>query len=423
MYQLHTLTNGLRVFLVPIQTFQSVSVGIFVKVGSRYESQHQAGMSHFIEHMLFKGTKKRPNARIIAEAIEGIGGVSNAYTSQENTAYYAKVAASQSTVAFDFLADLVKNPLFLPNDVEKERMVIGEEINMVYDMPDNWVGVLADELLWPQHPLGQNIAGTPETLAGFTKESLVSFFEASYHPGNMLIAVGGAVDSDQVVAQLDQLMGDWQPAPQPYFQAAPDIQTEPRCYIETRPIEQGHLCLVIPALSRTDPDRYALSVLNTVLGDGMSSRLFQNIREERGLAYAIDSGVNLLHDTGAFVICAGVDPRRGREALQAVLDELATLCDQLVPDAELTKAKEYLKGRMVLGLEDSYSRAAWVAYQALFMDTIKSPAEVLSAYSAVTAADVQAVAQRIFRPNAYNLAAVGPFKPDNYLCRLVTTRG
>jgi predicted Zn-dependent peptidase len=419
MVQQHTLKNGLKILLIPIHTYQSVSAGVFVKVGSRYESLSLAGMSHFIEHMLFKGTARRPDARTIAEAIEGIGGVSNAYTSQENTAYYAKVAASQTEVALDFLADLVRNPLFLLKDIEKERLVIGEEINMVYDMPDAWVNILADKLLWPDHPLGRNIAGTAETLAGFTREALVSFFKASYHPANMIVAIGGAFEPRQVIGQLEELMGDWQPSPPLPFQAAPPVQTEARCYIDARPIEQGHLCLVIPTLSRTDPDRFALSILNTILGDGMSSRLFQNIREDRGLAYAIDSGLNLLDDTGAFMVYAGVDPDRAPEALQAILDEFTMLCEQPVPTSELIKAQEYLKGRLVLGLEDSYSRAAWVGYQALFMDTIKSPEEVLAAYSAVTVADVQAVARKLFDPHTYNLAAVGPFQPGNGLCRLM----
>ncbi|GAB4431607.1 MAG: pitrilysin family protein [Anaerolineae bacterium] len=419
MVQQHTLNNGLRIIMVPVQTFQSVSVGIMVKIGSRYESATEAGMCHFIEHMLFKGTRQRPTPRLIAEAIEGIGGVSNAYTSQENTVYYAKVAATQLDIAIDFLADMVRHPLLRESDIDKERLVIGEEINMVYDMPDTWVSIVADDLLWPQHPLGQNIAGTHESLAGISRETLLPFFERSYHPQNMLVAVGGAFEPDAVVAQIDALLGDWPAAEPPAFAAAPPPPTAPRCRIEPRPIEQGHLCLTMPALSRTDPNRYALSVLNTILGDGMSSRLFQNIREELGLTYAIDSGLNLLQDTGALTVYAGVDPDRATEALQAVLAELDSLRQTPVPADELGRAKEYLKGRMVLGLEDSYSRAAWVAYQALFLDEIKTPEEVLAAYSAITAEDVLAVAQQVLNPQRYTLAAIGPFEPDNHLAALI----
>ncbi len=419
MYQEHKLENGLRILMVPLPNFQSVSMGIFVGVGSRYESTAQAGMSHFIEHMLFKGTQKRPTARLIAEAIEGVGGVSNAYTSQENTVYYAKVAAPQIDTAIDVLVDLIRNPLFVSAEIEKERLIIGEEINMVYDIPDSWVNVLIDQVMWPRHPLGQNIAGTHQSLAGFSRDDILDFFEKSYHPQNLLIALGGAFEPEHVVSKLSALLADWQPNTLPTFETAPSLQTGPHCYIEDRAIEQGHFCLALPGLSRKDPQRYVLSILNTILGDGMSSRLFLNIREEKGLAYAVDSGMNFLQDTGSLIVYAGVDPKRAPEALQAVLDELECLRHEPVPAQELRKAKEYLKGRLVLGLEDSFSRAAWVAYQALFMDTIKAPEDVLNAYEAVTVDDIQAVAQKIINPNTYNLAAIGPFGPGEELQRLI----
>lgn len=420
MYQFHTLPNGLRILMVPVPAFKSVSTGIFVGVGSRYENDAQAGVAHFIEHMLFKGTRRRPSARLIAEAIEGIGGVSNAYTDQETTVYYAKVAASQAAVAIDVLTDLVRRPLFEPVEFDKEKYVIGEELDMVYDSPDEWVHVLIDQLIWPDHPLGHNVAGTHQSLAGLSREALVSFYQASYHPPNMLIALGGAFAPEQVVAQLDSLLGDWQPAAIPTYQPAGGPQTEARWYIEDRATEQGHLNLAMPTLPRNHPERYVLSVLNAVLGDGMSSRLFLTLREEKGLAYAVDSGLNLLRDTGSLVIYAGVDPERGAEALQAILAELARLCDEPVPEQELRKTKEYLKGRLLLGLEDSFSQATWVAYQAIFLDSIKTPEVVVQAYEAVTATEVQALARQLFRPTAYNLAAVGPFGDGESLVRMLT---
>ena len=395
--------------MVPVQTFQSVSVGIFVGVGSRYEDEAQAGMSHFIEHMLFKGSAKRPSSRIIAEAIEGIGGITNAYTSQDTTVYYAKVAASQVGTAVDVLADMVRNPLFKPEDIEKEQMVIGEEINMVFDMPDSWVSNLSDQLLWPNHPLGWPIAGTHQSLAGINADTLLPFFQSSYVPQNVLVAIGGAFNPKEVLGQLNDLLGGWQLAQPPVFADAPSPQTQPGNNIEHRPIEQGHLCLAMPALSRQDPDRFALAILNTILGDGMSSRLFLNIREDKALAYAVDSGLSFLQDTGSFSIYAGVDPNRAVAAVQAILDELERLRTELVPAEELYKAKEYLKGRLVLGLEDSYSQTAWIAYQMLFLDTIKSPEDVMAAYDAVTAEDVLTVARRVIEPSTYTLAGVGPF--------------
>lgn len=420
MYQEHTLQNGLRILLVPVNSFQSASIGFFVNVGSRYESQSQAGLSHLIEHMVFKGTERWPSARLIAEAIEGLGGVSNAYTSQDATVYYAKVASAHSQTAIDVLADLVRQPLFEAGELEKERYVIGEEINMMYDSPDDWVGILAGQVLWPDHPLGRNVAGSHQSLAGISREALLAYFQAGYHPHNMLVAVGGAFDPDRVIARLNVALGDWQPAARPAYEAAPAAPTAARWVIEDRPIEQAHLCLALPGLARTHPGRYALNVLNTILGDGMSSRLFLNIREERGLAYAIESSLNLLQDAGELVIYAGVDPERSAEALQAILEELDRLRQEPPPPEELNKAREYLKGRLVLGLEDSFSRASWVAYQAMFMDRIKTPEEVLRAYDAVTAEDVQTMAQQLLQPTAYCLAAVGPFGRDETLGRLLT---
>ena len=419
MYQEHILENGLRILMVPVPGFQSVSTGIFVGVGSRYEAETKAGVSHFIEHMLFKGTIQRPSARLIAEAIEGVGGLSNAYTDQETTVYYAKVAAPQAATAIEVLADLVRHPLFESHEFEKEKYVIGEELDMVYDSPDDWADVLIDQLLWPDHPLGQNVAGTHQSLAGLSRANLLSFYQANYHPQNILIALGGAFEPEQVVAQIEALLGDWRPASIPHFRAAPESQTRPRWYIEDRPIEQGHLNLGLPALPRQHPDRYVLNVLNAILGDGMSSRLFLTIREEKGLAYAVDSGLNLLRDTGSMVVYAGVDPDRATEALAAILAELARLCHKAVPAQELRKTKEYLKGRTLLGLEDSFSQAAWVAYQAMFLDRIKTPSEVLAAYEAVTAAEVQALARQLFRPQLYNLAAVGPFGDGQELVHLL----
>lgn len=420
MYQEHTLDNGLRILLVPVGSVQSVSVGVFIKIGSRYEQAAQAGIAHLIEHMLFKGTTRRPTSRIIAEAIEGIGGVSNAYTSQEITVYYAKVAASQADIAIDVLTDLVRHPLFEARELEKERYIIGEEINMTYDSPESWVGILLDQVIWPDHPLGHDVAGTHQSLAGIERNHLVTFYQAGYHPHNLLVAVGGAFDPEMVTANLNALLGDWQPAVPPSFVGAPPPQKEPRWRVEDRSLEQGHLCLAMPALHRNHPDRYALSVMNAILGDGMSSRLFLNIREERSLAYAVDSGLSLLHDTGLLVVYAGVDPRRATEALQAILDELARLRDEPVSAAELHRAKEYLKGRLVLGLEDSFSQTSWVVSQALLMDQVKTPAEVLQIYDTITVADVQAVAQNVINPMAYNLAAVGPFGQGAALGKLLT---
>jgi len=418
MYETLVLDNGLRVLMVPVPGIQSVSAGVFVAVGSRYESDELGGASHFIEHMLFKGTARWPTARLLAEAIEGVGGLSNAYTDQELTVYYAKVAAAQAATAIEVLVDMARYPLFDEAEIEKERAVIGEELNMVYDAPDEWLEVLVDQLLWPNHPLGRNVAGTQQSLVGLNQARLTSFYRRHYHPQNMLIALAGAVEPDTLLPMLTDLLADWQPADSPTFPAAPASQNITAWHIENRSIEQGHLGLALPGLPRTHPNRYALNLLNAVLGDGMSSRLFQTIREEKGLAYAVDSSLTMLHDTGSLVIYAGVDPDRAVETVQTIQQELDRLCQEPISEAELRKTKEYVKGRLILGLEDSYSQAAWVAYQAIFKDSIKTPQDVLEAYEAVTATDLQVIAQQIFRPDYQKLAAVGPFGRGEDLIRL-----
>jgi predicted Zn-dependent peptidase len=419
MYQEHVLDNGLRILLVPVPGFQSVSVGVFVRIGSRYERTAESGICHLIEHMLFKGTTRRPTAKLIAEAIEGIGGINNAYTDYETTVYYAKVAASQATTVVNILADMIRHPLFDPDELEKERQIIGEEINMVYDTPDDWIDELIDQVVWPDHPLGRSVAGTHDSLAGISRASLVGFYACNYHPQNLIIVVSGSFQPEAVLAEVETMLGDWRPAAAPEFETAPGPQTEARWRIEDRPIEQGHLCLALPGLPRTHPDRYALGVLNTILGEGMSSRLFLTIREELGLAYAVDSSLTLLQDTGTLVIYAGVDSARAAQALQAILNELDRLAAEPVPAKELHKAKEYIKGRLVLGLENSFSWATWVAYQTLFQETVKTPEQVLQAYDAVTAAEVQAMARQIISPAGYNLAAVGPFRQGDALVKLM----
>ncbi|RME69582.1 MAG: insulinase family protein [Chloroflexi bacterium] len=419
IFQTHRLENDLQILLVPGHSVQSVSVGVFVTAGSRYEPDSLAGAAHFIEHMLFKGTRRRPTAREIAEAVEGVGGYSNAYTDQETTAYEVKVSAAHLDTALDVLVDQVRNSLFAPAEFEKERRVIGEELDMVYDAPDEWIVVLTDRLLWPNHPLGRSVAGTRESLNGMTRDALVDFYHSLYQPRSVVVAIAGAFYPADVLPRLSGLLSDWKPQTRPAFRPAPPVQTEPRWVVEQRPIEQGHLCLALPALPRSHPDRYTLSVLNAVLGDGMSSRLFQSIREERGLAYAIDSHLTFLSDTGALEIYAGVDPDRAAETVQIILDELKRLVDEPVPEAELNRFREYLKGRLVLSLEDTFNQASWVAYQAMFLDDIRTPEQVLSAYDAVTPEAVQSLARQILRSNRLNLAAVGPFSNPDALTRLV----
>ena len=419
MFEKLTLDNGLPLILVPINGIRSVSIGIYVNIGSRYETDGEAGAAHFIEHLLFKGTPRRPSAQLIAEAIEGIGGHLNASTDPEITMVWAKVAGHHFVEAVDVLIDMVRHSTFAPPDVERERQVILEELKMYYDNPDDWVDTLLNQTLWPNHPLGKDIAGRPETVAALERQALRAFYERAYHPQNMVVVVAGYFDDDAVVAALQSRTQDWPPHPSLTFEPAPKAPLSVRFACEDRPIEQGHLNLGAPGLHRHHPDRFTLAILNTILGSGMSSRLFLKLREELGLAYDIGSTLTTLADTGALIIYGGVDPTRAVEALQAIKVELGRLAQTPVPQVELDKAREYLKGNIILSLENSIVQASWYGQQALLYPKIRTIEEILAEYDAVTAADVQQVAQQLFDPARFVLAAVGPFGQGEALAEIL----
>jgi predicted Zn-dependent peptidase len=390
-----------------------------IGTGSRYESDDAGGASHFIEHMLFKGTRRRPTARHIAEAIEGIGGYSNAYTDQESTTFWAKVAAPHFTAAADVLTDMLRNSLFDAEEVEKERRVIIEEINMSIDSPDQWASILLGQTLFPDHPLGRDVAGTRETVSGMSRALLLDYAAAHYLPGSSVVSVAGNVSHRQVVEVMGERLADWPAGGANGFLPAPDGLPAPRWLIEDRPTEQGHLCLAVPGLPRRHSDRFALGLLNTVLGEGMSSRLFLEVREAQGLAYAVDSSLSMLDETGLLVIYAGVDAGRAPQALRALIAELDRLRQEPVPETELHKAREFVKGRLLLGLEDSSALASWYGRQTLLLGRIWTPDDVLAAYERVTAADIQRLARTLFTGNQLFLSAVGPFGTGDHLSGLL----
>jgi predicted Zn-dependent peptidase len=397
-------------------------MALFVRTGSRYEPDEIGGTAHFIEHMLFKGTERRPTARDIAEAIEGIGGYHNAYTDQESTAYWAKVAAPHFVEVADLLIDMLRASRFEPDEIEKERRVIGEEINMTMDMPDQWVGILLGHVIWPGHPLGRDVAGTRQSVASLSREQLLDYLGQHYRPGGTVVSVAGNVTHQQVVETITQRLADWADGPLGGYLPAPADGAAPRWTVEDRPTEQGHVCLAVPGLPRAHPDRFALSLLNTILGEGMSSRLFLEIREAQGLAYAVDSSLSLLAETGVLVVYAGVDAERAPRAIRAVLNELDRLRQEPVPQAELNKAREYVKGRLVLGLEDSGAVAAWYGRQALLLKEMLNLDDVLAAYDALTAQDVQRLAQTLFSGEQLYMAAVGPFGDGDKLGALLSLK-
>ena len=407
MYERTTLSNGLRIVTATLPHTRSVSINFFVGAGSRYERDEEAGISHFLEHMLFKGTERRPTPREIAEAIEGVGGVMNAATDKELTVYWCKVPSAHFEQALDVLADNLRYSVLQPEEIEKERAVIIEELHMVQDTPSDLVGVLIDELMWPAQPLGRDIAGSDQTVRGIEREQLRDYLARQYVPANTVLAVAGQVTHAQVVAAAERLLGDWPPAGFGGWFPARDGQTAPRVGLKTKRTEQVHLCLGLPGLSANHPDRYALDVLNSILGEGMSSRLFLEVRERRGLAYDVHSYVAHFQDTGAVVVSAGVDPKKLAPTVAAVLDELERLkCG--VPEEELRKAREFIKGRLQLRMEDTRAVASWLGGQELLRNEILTVDEVIQILDQITVEDLQRVASTVIRRDRLNLAVVGP---------------
>jgi predicted Zn-dependent peptidase len=408
MYQRITLPNGIRVFVTEIQHVRSVSVAFYFGVGARYEADSIAGASHFIEHMLFKGAGRFPTAQAISEAIEGVGGALDAATDKEVTVYSAKVASHHFALALDVITDMVRRPLMSAEEVEKERGVIIEELNMYRDSPADWVNVLADEAMWPGRALGREVAGTRETVEALTREILLEYKARHYTPSNLVVSIAGNVSRDQALDMIAERLGDWPAATAPTWEPCPIPQGAPRVRMETRPTEQTNICMLTPGLAQTDPRHYALTLLNAALGDGMSSRLFIEIRERLGLAYDIGSAPSYYHDTGAFSISAGVEPKRAAPTIAAVAHELRRLRDEPLPPHELSRVKEYTKGRMALRLEDTATVAAWMGGQEIATGEPLELDEVMERLDAVTAEDIQQLACELFRTEALRLAVIGP---------------
>ena len=412
MYEKTTLPNGLRVVTHAMPTSFSVSAVILIGTGSRYEPLEQAGISHFVEHMLFKGTRKRPTPKAIAETIEGVGGVLNAATEKELTSYYVKVAQQHGTLALELLTDMLRHSRFLTAEVDKERHVITEELHMTEDMPQDLVNSLIDELVWPEHPLGREIAGTDASVKGLRRPALLAYLAERYVPNNAVVSVAGKIIHQDVVEEVERLLGDWRPGPQRSYLAAPGQPGKVRQALKVKDIEQAHLCVSAGGLPRQHPDRRALDIQNLILGGGMSSRLFLEIRERCALAYDVQAYLDYFEDTGLSVIYAGTDAAQVPACLDAILSELRRLRRQPVAAEELTRAKEYLKGRMLLGLEDNSSLAHWLGAQELLTSRIQTVEEIVAQVDAVTVEDVQRVSQVVFDPAQLRMAVVGPVKDD-----------
>ncbi len=405
------LDNGLRLLTAPMPGMRSASVALFFAVGSRYESLQIAGVSHFIEHMLFKGTEHYPTAREISEAIEGIGGAFNGSTGKELTSYTARVPGEHLDEVMDVLADMVRQPLFEPAEIEKERNVIIEELRSTRDEPQEWVGLLADQAMWPDLELGRDDAGFEETVAKLRRDQMLAFFDEYYRPNNLVIGVAGNIDEQHTIELVGKLFGDWQPrASRPYAPCPPPVDVNPLRVID-KATEQVNLCLATLGVSYASPDYYAFMLANSILGEGMSSRLFQTIREDQGLAYDIGSYFNSYAETGNFVVSAGVDASQTEAVVRAIIQELTRLCETPVAFDELARIKAFIRGSMLLGMEGTHQVASWLGSQESLRREILDVDKVIGLIDAVEPQDIQRVAQTCFAPQWRRLAIIGPCKP------------
>lgn len=414
MYKKTTFKNGLRVITVPQKTAQTVTVLILVGTGSKYETKKISGISHFLEHMTFKGTKKRPSIIKVAEEMDKIGGVYNAFTGQEYTGYFAKVESSQFELAFDWVSDIFSNSLLPDCEMQKEKGVIIEEINMIYDHPMSCIGhVLWPKLLYGDQPAGWDIAGTRESVSSITRDELFNYRKNQYIPKNTILCVAGKIEDKQV-----------QKLTKRYFSKSSDTkiflkpkvverQTQPECLVQFKETDQIHLALGVRAYNIFHPKRYALDILGNLLGGMMSSRLFIKLREELGAAYYIRTEVDADPDTGCLVSAAGIDNSKIENVITEILKEYKKFSQIKVSNSELKKAKDNLKGKLAIALEPSDARASFFGAQELLEKRILTLKEMFKNIDKVSSNDVVKVSRDIFKPEKLNLAVIGPIKDKN----------
>jgi predicted Zn-dependent peptidase len=398
------LPNGLRILTERMTQVRSISIGVWLTRGSRHESKERSGIAHFVEHMLFKGTASR-SAEDIAQQIDSIGGQLDAFTAKEYASYYIKVLDEHLPLAIDILADIVRNPAFTPDDIEREKKVVVEEIKMVEDTPDDLVHELFTQGFWEDHPLGRPILGTKDTVESFNTDLLRDYFGGVYTADNLIVSAVGNLEHDRVRELVEQKFGTLKGPGETTTESAPRVV--PNVIVRNKDLEQSHLCLGVGSYPQDHDDRYSSYVLNTLLGGSMSSRLFQNVREKRGLAYAVFSGLSAYRDAGVFTVYAGCANDAVDEVLDLCVEELRTIKQQEVPAAELQRSKDHLKGSLMLSLENTASRMSHLARQEIYFDRQFGLDETLVGIEKVTAADVHRVAADLFRNGSLSATVLG----------------
>lgn len=416
MYRKDTLSNGIRVVSETLPKSRSVSIGVWVKVGSRHEPPELGGTSHFIEHLFFKGTEKR-SAKDIAIEMDSIGGEMNAFTSQETTTYYAKVVDEHMPVAIDLLSDILLGSKFDPEQMEKERKVILEEIKSVEDTPDDYIHELFTNTVWPDNSLGRPILGTRETIKGLKHEDIISYIESYYSPKEIVISVAGNFEHGRLIELLNKSFGKLSRSGNPKKEITPRFTQD--VSVKKKQLEQVQLCIGCKGINYTNEDRFAVSALNTVLGNSMSSRLFQEVREQNGLAYSIYSYVTSYRDTGLITIYAGTDPSNALEVVRLVMKEIRKIKEEGITQAEETRVKNQIKGSLVLSLESSNSHMSRIARQEIYFGKYLSMDDIIKGVEKVNAEQVKRLANELFNRDNISLTVLGPLSkadvPDSVI--------
>jgi predicted Zn-dependent peptidase len=420
-YYRKVLQNGLRVLTIPMPSLESATVMVMAGAGSRYETRKNSGISHFLEHMAFKGTGKRPTAMDISSLIDGIGGEFNAFTGKETTGYYIKSAKDRIETSLDVLSDMLMHSKFDPGEIEKEKGVIIEEINLYEDMPARKIGDLYEQLLYGDTPMGWDIAGDKAIIRSITRTDFLTYLGELYSSSNLTVVVAGGIKEDEAFGLVSKYFDTMKQFQTKLFEPLYERQEKPALMVKQKQTEQIHIALGVRTIPISSPKRYPLSVLASILGGGMSSRLFHEVREKRGLGYYVRSSSDEYADAGTFVSTAGIDPKRVIEAIKVMIAEYSKVShgEMGVSDEELKKAKEFMKGHLVLDLEDSRSVAGFYAHQELLEEKIENPADVIAQIDRVTKDDVTSVGKEFFKEETLNLALIGNFADGEKLKNLL----
>jgi predicted Zn-dependent peptidase len=442
--QTYTLKNGLQVIFIDTKTFPTLTTLLLVGAGSRYENEINNGIAHFFEHMAFKGSKKYPNSFVISSTVEGLGGVFNAFTSKDHTGYWIKATNEHFETMIDVIADMIQNPLLLEEEINREKGVIVEEINMYEDMPQKKVGEIFETLLYKGSPLGFDIAGTKKTVQSFNRLTFTDYINSLYQPNNAVLVVAGGFsnlsrkarqrkffDGKQQTAKnllssplnfqyylsiIEEKFENWKTGERTDFVKIKESQTKPQMLVKYKKTEQAHFSLGFRAFSFKDNRKYAMNLLATILGGGMSSRLFIQVRERRGLCYYIFSGGEFYHDCGNFVTQAGVTNNldKIKEAIKTIIDEHNKIKKGDIKKEELLKVKEMIKGRLMLSMEDSMNVASFFGTKKILQNKIETPEEIIKKIEEITIKEISELAKDIFRPEKLNFAMIGPFEEKDF---------